>query len=86
MAIDPDAQHLYGLSTPDGVFFVYDIGEQAVREVGPINAGKQFSDVLVVDLAGDVYGVGAAGRLFRLHHRPGRNRTQAVPSTASSRT
>ena len=65
LAIDNPLRRLYGLSTPGGVLFTYDLDTAAVDVVGPINAGKQFSEVLVLDRGGNVYGVGAAGQMFR---------------------
>ena len=65
LAVDHTRRRVYGLSTPDGVFFTYNLDTGAVEIVGPVNAGKQFSDVLVLDRAGMVYGVGAAGQVFR---------------------
>ena len=65
LALDRGRRCLYGLSTPGGVFFVYNLDDRSTTEIGPVNAGRQFSEALVVDLSGHVYGVGAAGRLFR---------------------
>ena len=72
LAIDRRRRRLYGLSTPGGVFFVHDLDEHSTTEIGPINAGRQFSEALVVGLSGHVYGVGAAGRVFRFDPEAGR--------------
>ena len=71
LAIDRGRRCLYGLSTPGGTFFVYKLDDRSTTEIGPINAGRQFSDALVADLSGRVYGVGAAGRLFRFDPEAG---------------
>jgi hypothetical protein len=65
LVIDKERKVLYGLSDKKGVFFVYDISEDKVIIKGSVDEVNEFSQKLVVDKEGNVYGAKVQGELFR---------------------
>lgn len=74
--IDPKLSVIYGVTSPDGDFFSYDIQSGALRSHGRVATtripGEKFENeknigrALVVDREGDVYTTGEGGKFFRL--------------------
>lgn len=65
LAVDDMRQMVYGLSTPSGIFFRYDVKSGAVKQYGPVATDNVFSHTLVLDSKGNVYGASSLGELFR---------------------
>jgi hypothetical protein len=65
LVIDNDFDRLYGLSTVTGTFFMYDLEDGTVTCRGPVDETNTFSQTLVLDNAGNVYGAKSLGELFR---------------------
>lgn len=90
LAIDRERDIIYGLTYPNGHFFSYDIAAARFTDHGRVaekpipgekfEKDKLISRALVVDEAGNVYGSGEGGRLFRFH-REGR-RLEVLPLAA----
>ncbi len=65
LAIDDERKRIYGLSSPSGAFFIYHINSEEVEAKGKVDETGVFSEVLLVDKNGFVYGGRRSGRLFR---------------------
>ena len=75
LAIDRDAQMIYGLSSPNAHFFKYDIANGTFTDTGVVarsepegekfETRKMFSQMLVLDHAGNVYASGEDGFLYK---------------------
>jgi len=65
LAADGLRQMVYGLSTPSGIFFRYDVKAGTVKQYGQVASDKVFSHTLVLDAKGNVYGASSLGELFR---------------------
>ena len=75
LAIDRDAQVIYGLSSPNAHFFKYDIRSGSFTDAGIVarskpegekfETRKMFSQMLALDHAGNVYASGEDGLLYK---------------------
>ena len=73
LTASPDGRELYGLSYPDGHFFVHSVGERKLADLGPIDREVVFHGperhwrslprALVCDAAGRVFTSGTSGAL-----------------------
>ena len=96
LVIDKKLNHLYGVSTPSGIFFVFDITSGKIEFKQQIDEANLFSEALVVGPDGCVYGAGRWGRLFKysserehleflkikVPHMPGREMYTKIDSLA----
>jgi hypothetical protein len=77
LAIDRGENVIYGLTSPNAHFFKYDIARGTFIDAGVVakvipegekfETQKMFSQMLVLDAAGNVYASGEAGFLYRFH-------------------
>jgi hypothetical protein len=65
IVIDDKRRRIYGLSTPGGILFAYDLSEGRVVVKSSVDESHEFSDALIVDGEGSVYGAGRWGTLFK---------------------
>jgi hypothetical protein len=82
MTVSPDGNEIYGLTYPDGHFFIYDVEKEAFQDKGAIDSQIRFHGperhwrslprALICDDSGNVYTSGADGILMYYHPKSGK--------------